>query len=109
MSQLRSVRLTLTARPAWAASSASTPRMERTSPSKVRPSPSGATGFLGRGTPDGRVAEKACWLTLHLPVSGRRYDFASGSLTEELARSRGVEVDETLDLIERGRLTVPDG
>src|SRR4051812_19657568 len=46
MNQLRSVRLTLTARPAWAASSASTPRMERTRPSKVRPSPSDPAGRL---------------------------------------------------------------
>src|SRR3954447_9628827 len=46
MNQLRSVRLTLTARPAWEASSASTPRMERTSPSKVRPSPSDPVGRL---------------------------------------------------------------
>jgi hypothetical protein len=30
-------------------------------------------------------------------------------VTEEQARSRGVEVDETLDLIERGRLVAPEG
>jgi len=30
-------------------------------------------------------------------------------LTEEQARARGIEVDETLDLIKRGRLTVPEG
>jgi integrase len=40
---------------------------------------------------------------------GRRYNFALGKITEEQARARGVEVDETLDLIERGRLTVPEG
>jgi hypothetical protein len=33
----------------------------------------------------------------------------AGGLTEEQARARGVEVDETLELIERGRLTVPEG
>jgi hypothetical protein len=38
---------------------------------------------------------------------GMRYYFAAGSLTEEQAR--GVEVDETLDVIERGWLTVPKG
>src|SRR5947209_19404432 len=42
-------------------------------------------------------------------LRGRRYDFASGSLAVEQARARGVEVDETLDLIGRGRLTVPEG
>ncbi len=40
---------------------------------------------------------------------GRRYYFALGQLTEEQARAKGVEIDETLGLIERGRLTVPDG
>jgi integrase len=40
---------------------------------------------------------------------GHRYNFALGKITEEQARARGVEVDETLDLIERGRLTVPEG
>jgi integrase len=40
---------------------------------------------------------------------GRRYYFTVGTLTEEQARAKGVEVDETLDLIDRGRLTVPDG
>ena len=37
---------------------------------------------------------------------GRRYYFAAGNLTEEQAQAKGVEVDETLDLIERGRLVV---
>jgi integrase len=40
---------------------------------------------------------------------GRRYYFALGNVTEERARARGVEVDEILDLIERGRLTIPEG
>lgn len=40
---------------------------------------------------------------------GRRYYFALGKLTEAQALARGAEVDETLDLIERGRLQVPDG
>ncbi len=38
---------------------------------------------------------------------GRRYSFALGKLTEAQALARGVEVDETLDLLERGRLHVP--
>ncbi len=40
---------------------------------------------------------------------GKRYYFAIGNLTEQQAKAKGSEVDETLDLIERGRLTVPDG
>src|SRR5262249_28331735 len=40
---------------------------------------------------------------------GRRYYFSIGKLTEDQARSKGVEVDETLGLIERGRLMVPEG
>jgi integrase len=40
---------------------------------------------------------------------GKRYYFAAGNLTEPQAEAKGSEVDETLDLIERGRLTVPDG
>jgi hypothetical protein len=40
---------------------------------------------------------------------GKRYYFAAGNLTEPQANAKGSEVDETLDLIERGRLTVPEG
>jgi len=40
---------------------------------------------------------------------GRRYYFAVGNVTEAQALAKGAEVDETLDLIERGRLTVPEG
>ena len=40
---------------------------------------------------------------------GRRYYFAVGKMSEQQALARGVEVDETLGLIERGRLTVPEG
>src|SRR5262245_14184432 len=40
---------------------------------------------------------------------GKRYYFTVGNLTEEQARAKGIEVDETLGLIERGRLTVPEG
>jgi integrase len=40
---------------------------------------------------------------------GQRYYFALGNVTEEQAGARGLEVAETLGLIERGRLTVPDG
>ncbi|HYV39715.1 MAG TPA: tyrosine-type recombinase/integrase [Gemmataceae bacterium] len=40
---------------------------------------------------------------------GRRYYLAFGKLTESQAQARAVEVDETLDLIERGRLAVPEG
>ena len=35
---------------------------------------------------------------------GRRYYFALGNVTEEQARARGVDADEVLGLIERGRL-----
>jgi len=40
---------------------------------------------------------------------GKRYYFAIGNLPEAQALAKGAEVDETLGLIERGRLTVPDG
>jgi integrase len=40
---------------------------------------------------------------------GKRYYFATGNLTEQQAKAKGSEVDETLDLIERGRLTIPEG
>lgn len=32
---------------------------------------------------------------------GRRYYFTIGEMTEARARAKGIEVDETLDLIER--------
>jgi len=35
---------------------------------------------------------------------GRRYYFAVGNVTEAQALAKGAEVDETLALIERGRL-----
>lgn len=37
----------------------------------------------------------------------KRSDFAAGNLIEPQARAKAAEVDEMLDLIERGRLTVP--
>ena len=40
---------------------------------------------------------------------GRRYYFALGNVPEAQALAKGAEVDETLALIERGRLTVPEG
>jgi integrase len=40
---------------------------------------------------------------------GRRYYFTIGQVSEDQAHARGVEVDEILTLLERGRLTVPDG
>lgn len=40
---------------------------------------------------------------------GKRFYFAAGNLTEPQAQAKAAEVDETLDLIERGRLTVPEG
>jgi integrase len=40
---------------------------------------------------------------------GRRFYFAVGKLTEAQARAKATEVDETLALIERGRLVVPEG
>ena len=40
---------------------------------------------------------------------GRRYYFTVGNVTEAQAQAKGAEVDETLALIERGRLTVPEG
>ena len=40
---------------------------------------------------------------------GKRYYFAVGNVPEAQALAKGAEVDETLGLIERGRLTVPDG
>lgn len=40
---------------------------------------------------------------------GRRHYFTVGDVTEAQARAKGVEVDETLELIARGRLAVPDG
>ncbi len=40
---------------------------------------------------------------------GKRYYFAVGDVTEAQANAKGTEVDETLALIERGRITVPEG
>jgi integrase len=40
---------------------------------------------------------------------GRRFYFTVGKVSEARARAKAAEVDETLDLLERGRLTVPDG
>jgi len=40
---------------------------------------------------------------------GKRYYFTIGQVSESKAQAKGVEVDETLDLIERGRLNVPEG
>jgi integrase len=40
---------------------------------------------------------------------GRRFYFTIGNLSEAQALAKGAEVDETLALIERGRLTVPEG
>jgi hypothetical protein len=40
---------------------------------------------------------------------GKRYYFAVGNVSEEQARAKGAEVDETLTLLERGRLTLPEG
>ncbi|HYV35775.1 MAG TPA: tyrosine-type recombinase/integrase [Gemmataceae bacterium] len=37
-----------------------------------------------------------------------RYNFTIGPVTETQALARGVEVDETLNLLERGRLTLPE-
>jgi integrase len=39
---------------------------------------------------------------------GKRYYFAIGKVPEAQAKAKGAEVDETLTLIERGRLTVPE-
>lgn len=38
---------------------------------------------------------------------GRRYYFALGKMTDAQAKAKSAEGDETLALIERGRLTVP--
>jgi integrase len=40
---------------------------------------------------------------------GKRFYFAIGNVLEAQAQAKGAEVDETLALIERGRLTVPEG
>src|SRR4051812_35263191 len=40
---------------------------------------------------------------------GQRYYFALGNVSEAQARAKGAEVDETLALLERGRLAVPEG
>jgi integrase len=40
---------------------------------------------------------------------GSRYYFTVGSVSEVQAQAKASEVDETLDLIERGRLAIPDG
>jgi integrase len=40
---------------------------------------------------------------------GQRYYFTVGNVSEEQAQARGVEVDEILGLLERGRLTLPEG
>src|SRR6516162_7008713 len=61
MSQFRIVRLMLTARPAWAARSSSTPRMERTRPSNVRP------GRLTAGFRAFEVGAPRCSFEAHQP------------------------------------------
>jgi hypothetical protein len=43
-----------------------------------------------------------------LCFQGRCYYFTVGALTEEQARAKGVEIAETLDLTEHGRLTLSD-
>src|SRR4051794_15642866 len=40
---------------------------------------------------------------------GQRYYFTVGKVTEAQARAKATEVDETLGLLERGRLEVPTG
>jgi integrase len=40
---------------------------------------------------------------------GRRYYFTVGNVSEAQALAKGAEVDETLALLERGRLSVPEG
>jgi integrase len=40
---------------------------------------------------------------------GRRYYFAVGNVSEAQALAKGAEVDETLALLERGRLSLPEG
>jgi hypothetical protein len=40
---------------------------------------------------------------------GRRYYFTVGNVTEAQALAKGTEVDETLGLLERGRLSLPEG
>ena len=40
---------------------------------------------------------------------GKRYSFTIGQVSEAQALAKATEVDETLDLIERGRLTIPEG
>jgi integrase len=40
---------------------------------------------------------------------GERYNFTVGKVSEEQAKAKGLEVDETLGLLERGRLAVPEG
>src|ERR1022692_4847203 len=39
---------------------------------------------------------------------GKRYYFALGNISEAQAQAKGAVVDETLNLIERGWLTVPE-
>jgi hypothetical protein len=40
---------------------------------------------------------------------GARYNFTIGEVPEAQALAKGVEVDETLNLLKRGRLAVPEG
>jgi hypothetical protein len=40
---------------------------------------------------------------------GKRYYFTIGNLSEDQSAAKGTEVDETLALLERGRLSVPEG
>jgi integrase len=40
---------------------------------------------------------------------GRRFYFTVGNVTKAQALAKGAEVDETLGLLERGRLTLPEG
>jgi hypothetical protein len=54
-----------------------------------------------------RKKGNACYCTFRF--QGRRYYFTVGDMSEAQAKAKGVEVDETLALIERGRLIVPEG
>ena len=53
------------------------------------------------------IVKKADAYYCRFRFGGKRHYFTLGKITESQARAKAMEIDETLDLIERGRLTVP--
>jgi hypothetical protein len=66
-------------------------------------------GVSAGGDAHGRHPKKADGYHCTFRFQGRRFYFAIGKVTEPQALAKATEVDETLALLERGRLVVPEG